>query len=352
MRYNWVDLQWQYEWRGPVIQNIRILVCKPCLDIPQEQLRAIVVPADPVPIINARPQDFEIAESDYRSVSAPTVYDPVTGIPIPSKTLRVTEDCQNRTVYPIGIPSGEIQNAVMPYNAATHTPYGVPLQLLSVISNGTATVQVTCSKPHGLKSENQVSIQGLLNRAANGFYSVCVLGATTFTYMTYGSIPAASLLTPTSRIITALIGLPRGYKVIPKLDGPALSIAGQNICFLETESGGSFLLENGSGYIQLESCNQPPAVCFLTEEDGTSMFLLESGTGYIQLETCNPAPPTVCFLDQEDGVSMFLLEDSSGYIQLENCNQAPATYLFELESGSGSLLLEDGSDFLELEDGP
>lgn len=193
-RYNWVDLSWQYDWRGAVIQNLRILVCKRCLDKPQEQLRAIVVPADPTPIINARPQDFTQAENDYRAVSAPTVYDKVTGIPIPSSALRVTEDCQNRTVYPFGVPSGEIQNAIMPYNAATRSVEGAPLQLLSVIADGSATVQVTCSAPHGLQNGAQVSIQGLTNSAANGFYSVKVLGATVFTYMCYGSIPAGSLL--------------------------------------------------------------------------------------------------------------------------------------------------------------
>jgi hypothetical protein len=191
---NFVNLQWQNEWRGPVIQNIRLLVCRRCLDKPQEQLRAIVVPADPVPIIQARPENFEAAESDYRAASAPTVYDPITGIPIPSTTLRVTEDCQNRTTEPFGLPSGEIQNAIMPYNAATHSVEGAPLELLSVISNGTATVQVTCSAPHGLQNNAQVSIEGLANPAANGFYSVTVVTATVFTYMCYGSIPAASLL--------------------------------------------------------------------------------------------------------------------------------------------------------------
>ena len=265
--FNHVDLRWQNEWRGATLQNIRILVCQDCLDIPQENIRSIVLPADPTPIINARVQDFDLAESDYRSLSAPTVTDPITGIPIPNTTLRVTEDCQNRGVRPFGVPTGLIQNAVMPYDGAANVALGRPLQILSVISNGTATVQVTCSAPHNLVPlplntyegsvlmDPQVSIEGLANNAANGFYSVTLLGATTFTYMTYGSIPAAALLTPTTRIITALVGLPRGYKRIPKIEGGALSAQPGTLEYLfELESSlGAILLEDGVNFLELET---------------------------------------------------------------------------------------------------
>jgi len=210
-RRNFVDLQWQNEWRGPVIQNIRVLVCKPCLDIPQEQLRAIILPSDPETIINARTQDFVTAETNYRTISAPPVTDPVTGLPIPGTTLRITEDCQNRTIDPFGEPVGLTQDAVMPYNGAVQKAFGVPLALLSVISNDTATVTVTCSAVHNLRTNDQISVEGLADNAADGFYSVTVLTATAFTYMTYGSIAADALLTPTTRIVTALVGVPLGY---------------------------------------------------------------------------------------------------------------------------------------------
>lgn len=56
--YNHVDLAWQYQWRGTKLQNIRELVCPECLDNPQEQLRTIILPIDPVPIMNARPENY------------------------------------------------------------------------------------------------------------------------------------------------------------------------------------------------------------------------------------------------------------------------------------------------------
>jgi hypothetical protein len=52
------QLQWQYQWAGPQLQNLNILVCSGCLDQPNEQLRSIVLPADPVPIQNPRPGEF------------------------------------------------------------------------------------------------------------------------------------------------------------------------------------------------------------------------------------------------------------------------------------------------------
>jgi hypothetical protein len=256
-RFNLVDLHWQYDWRGAVIQNLRILVCKSCLDVPQEQQRAIVVPADPTPMMNARTEPFCIDETDFRSISQPIVLDPETGIPIPSTTLRVTEDCKNRTLTPFGKPVGLTQNAVMPFNGAKQKAYGVQLQLLSVTSNGTDTVSVTCSKMHGLHTDDQISAEGLADNNADGFYSVTVQTATAFTYALFGSISPNSLLTPTTRIITCLVGLPCDYDQIPQIDGTDLFLP--PVCFLELESGsGIFLLEGGFGQLALETCMQAP----------------------------------------------------------------------------------------------
>ncbi len=62
-RYNHDELQWQHQWTGAKLQNLRILVCRSCLDIPQEQLRTIILPADPVPIKDPRPENYENANN-------------------------------------------------------------------------------------------------------------------------------------------------------------------------------------------------------------------------------------------------------------------------------------------------
>lgn len=214
-RYNHAELKWQYDWRGAMIQNIKILVCDTCYDTPQEQLRSIVVPADPTPIINARVQDFETAETNYQTVTAPPTIDPETGIPIPPSTILQTQNGQNMTTQPYGPPVGLTQPAVMPLNGTT--PYAVKLPLVSVFANGTTTITVTCSAVHNLTTNDQISVEGLSNTKACGFFSVTVTTATAFTYETGPVVSAGSLLTPTTRIITALVGLPYGYTQIPQV---------------------------------------------------------------------------------------------------------------------------------------
>jgi len=88
--YNHYQLSWQYDWAGASLINKRILVCNTCYDEPQQQLRAIVVPADPVPILNPRLQDFVTAETSTRFTSGQNTVDPVTDIPIIGGDTRVT----------------------------------------------------------------------------------------------------------------------------------------------------------------------------------------------------------------------------------------------------------------------
>src|ERR1700744_6209173 len=111
------ELVFQSDWRGTSLKNLYILVCtRTCLDIPQEQLRAITLPADPVPVYFPSVEQFEQNETDYRALAEVAV-DPRTGIPIPLAVLRVTEDCENRTTTPYGNPLGLDQSAVMPFNS-------------------------------------------------------------------------------------------------------------------------------------------------------------------------------------------------------------------------------------------
>lgn len=62
--YNHDELQWQWDWlQGPRLFNLRILVCRTCLDVPQENGRTIVLPPDPVPILNPRPENYVNADN-------------------------------------------------------------------------------------------------------------------------------------------------------------------------------------------------------------------------------------------------------------------------------------------------
>jgi hypothetical protein len=210
-RYNFVDLKWQYDWRGASLQNTRFLVCERCYDTPQEQLRAIIVPADPTPIVQARPENYITASTDY-FVAGKTTIDPTTGIPVPPTTKLTTENGVYITKEAVGQPNNLAQGAVMPLQEAIK--YGTLLMPLSVSSSGTPVILVTFTSAHGLADNAQISVQGLSNNKANGFYSITYKTATSFTYQANAVIPSASLLQSTTRMITAIAGVPWDYSQI------------------------------------------------------------------------------------------------------------------------------------------
>jgi len=219
MLYNHVDLQWQYDWAGASLINKRMLVCRPCLDTPQQQLRAIILPADPVPVINPRVEPYAFDQTDNLVAPTPTIYGSTTGIPIPQGEELVTNDGLNITSQEVGAPSlrmniGLDPNAIMPLSGTVH--FDVLLPVLSITSNGTTVINVTCSSPHNLTSGDQIAVFGITDAAAMGFYTVVVTTATAFTYEVMADIPQRSLgMTSGTRIVTASVGIPYGNLQIP-----------------------------------------------------------------------------------------------------------------------------------------
>lgn len=142
-RYNHVDLRWQYDWRGTSLQNLRMLVCDRCYDEPQEQLRAIVIPPDPVPIIQPRLQDFVTAESNTRVTSGQNSVDPETNIPLPRGDVRITEDANTRVTQQTGEPPGGLNtepgtDPAVPAQAGGNDP-GLPYNNTQVPKTGSLT---------------------------------------------------------------------------------------------------------------------------------------------------------------------------------------------------------------------
>lgn len=125
-RYNLVSLRWQMDWAGASLVNKRLLVCDTCYDVPQEQLRAIAIPADPVPVINPRPQDFVTAETDYRVTS--------------DGDTRITQSDQTRVSQQTGEPPGGLNtqpgtSITVPDDAGGADP-GLPYGNTSVPETG------------------------------------------------------------------------------------------------------------------------------------------------------------------------------------------------------------------------
>jgi hypothetical protein len=167
-----------------------------------------------LPIVQPRVEAFSADETDYRITTAKSLIDPTTGIPVPQGQQLVTTSGANRTTQPIGRPSGISQAAIQPLSQGVH--YGPTLSILSLSSDGFYTVTATCSAPHNLSTNSQVSVQGATDNIADGTYSIVVISPMVFSYTTVNVTKQGGLLSGGTRVWTISVGLPIGYTQIPQ----------------------------------------------------------------------------------------------------------------------------------------
>jgi hypothetical protein len=106
--YQHHTLRWQMDYAGAGLINKRLLVCDRCYDEPNQQLRAIVIAPDPVPIVNARPEQYGASRTNNRVTSGYDTIDPVTGIPVPGGDTRITQDDDTRVTQQTGAAAGSL----------------------------------------------------------------------------------------------------------------------------------------------------------------------------------------------------------------------------------------------------
>jgi hypothetical protein len=179
MWYNHHRLQWQYDWAGASLINKRILVCNTCYDQPQNQLRAIVVPADPTPIINPRTEPYAYDSSNTRQVSGYNTTNDSTGIPVPGGDLRVTSSGGEQTNDPrvtqmTGEGSGgKNQIPGTDPNAVTYRT------ITNADDNGSGLIRLTVATTNGLITGQQVIVREVTGVAsANGSWTITVVNTT------------------------------------------------------------------------------------------------------------------------------------------------------------------------------
>lgn len=179
--YNHVDLKWQYDWAGASLINKRILVCNTCYDEPQQQLRAIIIPADPTPIINPRVEPYAWDEIDRRQLSGYNTTNQQTGIPVQQGDTRVTTidgDIPDRTrvTQQTGeAPYGTNQKPGTDPNAVTFR------DITNVTNNGIGIIRVTVSVTSGFITGQRVIINDVDGvDAANGKWTITVINPSQF----------------------------------------------------------------------------------------------------------------------------------------------------------------------------
>lgn len=65
--YNRPALAYQFQWAGLVLNNLNLLVCDRCMDVPQPQLKTIILPPDPLPINDPRAERYAAMVPSYAS---------------------------------------------------------------------------------------------------------------------------------------------------------------------------------------------------------------------------------------------------------------------------------------------
>lgn len=172
--YNHSELRWQYQWSGNKLVNLRQLNCRRCNDIPQTQLRAIVLPADPMPIMNPRVQNYQAASTDYRATSGQNTINQRTGIPVPGDTLRITENDDYRVTQQTGAPNGSLNE--LPGTDPNAVTYRV---ISNAADNGSGLIRLTVNTTSGMITGQKVTVGEVVGATeANGNWTITVISLT------------------------------------------------------------------------------------------------------------------------------------------------------------------------------
>lgn len=100
------ELSWQFDWRGPKLANLRILVCPVCMDEPYPFNKPIVIGPDPYPIQDPRPGYLA-----QQAGPAPPPFFPFIQPPVPPGAVTYLQDDQGNVItddrgQPIEIEGG------------------------------------------------------------------------------------------------------------------------------------------------------------------------------------------------------------------------------------------------------
>lgn len=174
--YNHHQLRWQFDWAGASLINKRLLVCDRCYDDPQQQLRSIIIPADPMPITNPRIEPYAWDEIDRRQVSGYNEVDPETGLTVPLGYTRVTtRDAAPTNDVRVTQQTGEPPGGK---NELPGTdPNAVTFRTITnVENNGIGFIRVSVNTTSGMQTGQQVNVQEVVGVSnANGQFYITVI---------------------------------------------------------------------------------------------------------------------------------------------------------------------------------
>lgn len=181
--WNLNQLTWQYDYRGSaVLQNIRLLVCRKCLDVPQPQLTPNVLSPDPPPFFNARPEPYVVDETNWLAtedgdiIETQSSADLTPSLPNPFQSAGVCQLASNVTYLSgsvgaiyldlfVGNPATSGVSVLAAITgSATRTDIGSSLTTSAGVAQNTSPLSITSSA----SSQTNVNYVGLYAAASGG----------------------------------------------------------------------------------------------------------------------------------------------------------------------------------------
>jgi hypothetical protein len=149
-------------------------VCSQCMDVPQEQLRAIIVPADPVPVLNPRIEYFGTYSSNNRLTNGTPSVDAATGLSSPRGDTRITEDDATRSTQMTGAAPGSLNT--LPGTDPNAVTYRT---VTNATDNGSGLIRLTVATTNGMITSQRVTVQDVGGvTAASGNWTITVINNT------------------------------------------------------------------------------------------------------------------------------------------------------------------------------
>lgn len=114
-QWNQRNLQWQYNFQGgSTPQNLRFLHCPLCIDPLGYQQKLIVVPADPSPLFNTRPEPYVVDETNWMTTQSGDIIDTQSGL---NFVTSIPDPNQNADTAILSVvmryPSGSVASAYL-----------------------------------------------------------------------------------------------------------------------------------------------------------------------------------------------------------------------------------------------
>lgn len=185
MWYSMADLTWQYDFQGgSTPQKLNLLVCRrTCLDDLAYQNMLLVLPPDPPPQANIRPEFFDVDESNFLTTQSESILttqsgvDLIQSIPNPSSNANTTY-LSSRLAYPGGVVttlyldlfqggapgSGGTSILLAMTGSATRTDVASSVEATATFAENTSDITVTSSS----LAQINVSHVGLYSAASGG----------------------------------------------------------------------------------------------------------------------------------------------------------------------------------------